>query len=65
MTHLNQIREHLTEGKSITPLEALNKYGCFRLAARISDLRNEGLDIKTELIQKGKMKYAKYVLKNS
>jgi hypothetical protein len=33
--------------KSITPLEALNLYGCFRLAARIYDLRQKGHNILT------------------
>jgi hypothetical protein len=33
--------------KSISPMTALEKYGCFRLAARISELREEDLDIET------------------
>ena len=33
------IREYLEAGHSITPLEALNKFGCFRLGARIADLK--------------------------
>ena len=33
--------------KSITPLEALNKFGCFRLAAIIYNLRKRGVVIKT------------------
>jgi Helix-turn-helix domain len=32
---------------SITPKEALNLYGCFRLAARIYDLRQFGHEIIT------------------
>jgi hypothetical protein len=33
--------------KSITPIEALNLYGCFRLAAIIYNLRRSGVAIKT------------------
>ena len=33
--------------KSITPLEALNKFGCLRLAAIIYNLRKRGVVIKT------------------
>ena len=45
------IREHLLSGKKITPLDALNLYGCFRLGARIYDLKRSGMAIKTEIIE--------------
>lgn len=45
------ILSHLEDGKSITPIEALNKFGCFRLAARIFELREEGHDIICEKIK--------------
>ena len=44
-THRSVVRRRLTEGGSISPLEALRDYGCYRLASRISDLRREGLNI--------------------
>lgn len=34
-------------GRSITPLEALRELGCYRLGARICDLRREGFNIIT------------------
>ncbi len=34
-----RIAEYLKEGNSITPLEALNLFGCFRLGARIADIK--------------------------
>ena len=34
-----QILSYLKKGKPITPLEALEKFGCWRLSARIYDLR--------------------------
>lgn len=45
-THKRLIRERLLNGGSITALEALREYGCYRLASRISDLRQEGMQIK-------------------
>ena len=46
-TQLEQILEHLKQGKSITPIEALEQYGCFRLSAVILKLRKQGYDIVT------------------
>jgi biotin operon repressor len=34
----------------ITSLDALSEVGCFRLAARIKDLRDEGHDISSEMV---------------
>lgn len=45
-THKRLIREHLLNGGSITALEALRDFGCYRLASRISDLRSEGMAIE-------------------
>jgi hypothetical protein len=36
------ILRHLRRNSSITPLEALRRYGCLRLGARIWDLRRQG-----------------------
>ena len=44
-----QIRAALLAGETLTPLDALRRFGCFRLGARIWDLRNgHGMDIRTE-----------------
>ena len=53
------ILEHLKKGLSITPLEALNRFGCFRLSARIHDLRHkQGYDnIVTERVLTSSGKY--------
>lgn len=45
-THNQLIRQRLMEGGSITGMEALRDFGCYRLASRISDLRREGLNIE-------------------
>ena len=43
-----RIAEYLMAGNSITQMEALNMFGCFRLASRINDIKKYmGLDIKT------------------
>ena len=46
MSQTESIRADLKAGKSITPIDALNQYGCFRLGARIYELRKEGMNIK-------------------
>ena len=35
------IRKHLVKRRTITPAQALDLYGCMRLAARIGELRDE------------------------
>lgn len=46
-----QLKAWLESGKSITPLDALNLFGSFRLVARIFNLKNDyGMNIKTEMI---------------
>lgn len=47
-TQTEQILQYLKGGKAITPLDALNFFGCFRLAARIKDLRDDGYNIVTD-----------------
>lgn len=61
MSHAKQILNHLTNAP-ITALEALHKYQCFRLAARINDLRMQGHQIHTETIEKNGKRYAEYHL---
>lgn len=53
--------EYMTLYGSITPREALDAFGCFRLGARISELREDGESILS--ITKGSdANYATYVL---
>jgi hypothetical protein len=45
----------LNSGRTLTAIQALTKFGCFRLAARIADLRKDGVNIVTDIVtQKGK-----------
>lgn len=61
-----RILTHLEIYGSITQLESLDKYGCFRLASRISHLKTLGNIIDTEMIETpmGK-RIAKYTLAKS
>lgn len=59
-----KILEYLLTGESISPLEALNMYGCFRLGARIAEIKADGFLVHTEMFKDpgtGK-RYAKYSL---
>ena len=55
------IRRHLIR-QPISPLEALEDYGCFRLAARIAELREDGLDIETVQTKQNGKTFATYRL---
>lgn len=65
MTQEIQILKHLQAGNSITQMDALNKFGCFRLASIIHKLRCKGYDIRTRTIIMGKKNFASYKLVQS
>jgi hypothetical protein len=56
------IKGWLLNGRSITQLDALNMFGCFRLAARIANIREEGFDIVTDMITVNDKRVANYYL---
>ena len=65
-SQITQIKAHLKEGRTISPLEALGLYGVFRLAARIKELRNKGWPITTEnRIDPNGKPYAVYFLEDT
>jgi hypothetical protein len=50
-TQNEMILKHLqTHKRGITAMQALNKFGCMRLASRISELRRMGYIISREMI---------------
>lgn len=59
------VQDWLLAGKSITPIEALNMFGAFRLSAIIFVLKNDyDMDIVTEMVyEEDGRRYAKYYLK--
>ena len=65
MTQTELIRKHLLEGKPITPIEALNKFNCFRLSARIYELRNQEMNIISRTITSNGKSFAEYRAKST
>lgn len=68
-TQNDKILRHLTEHGGITPLEALDRFGVMRLASRISELKQMGHAIKTELVKAKNRNgdtvvFAKYILED-
>lgn len=49
MTKIAKLRAHFLSGRSLTQLEAIGLYGAFRLAARVHDLKAEGMKIETKM----------------
>ncbi len=46
-----RILDHLKAGETITAIQALDLFGCNRLAARIADLRSADHEIRTTTIK--------------
>jgi len=57
-----RILEALRAGDKLTPLDALERFGCFRLGARIHDLRRKGWPIESEIVKRGGKRVAVYWL---
>lgn len=51
MTQCERIMRHLQEAGSITSAEAMQEYGIYRLASRISDLKKLGVPIQREFVK--------------
>ena len=56
------IAAYLKTGKTLTPLQALEQFQCFRLAARIEELRRQGLPIECRMVGLGRKRWAQYKL---
>ena len=50
------IKEHLEAGHSLTNKEAADLFGCYRLSARINELREAGMNIRT-IMMEGETRY--------
>ena len=66
-TATDAIRKHLKKHGSITQLRALEKFGTWRLSSVIHCLRNEGMEISTDMLEVKtrygvKTRVAKYIL---
>lgn len=63
MSQSQIILQALSQGARLTPLDALSKFGCFRLGARIWDLKQAGYNIEMELVERQGKRVAEYYLK--
>ena len=62
MSQGDEILAYLKTGASLTPLEALSRFGCLRLAARMKDMREAGYRIDTTIRRNGRKWWAEYRL---
>jgi hypothetical protein len=53
---MKAIKDYLLAGNTLTSMEAYKKFGCTKLPSRISDLRKEGLEIQT-IMMEGETRY--------
>ena len=64
MAQTKEILNDLLTGARITSLEAINRYGCTRLAARIKNVEEMGYKVERRMIEvptrNGKTKVAEY-----
>lgn len=58
------IRNLLQSGGRLTSLEALNKFGCLRLSGRIYDLKKQGMNISTQMVERGGKRVAEYSMRD-
>lgn len=60
-----QVLAHLKQGRSLTQVDAIRLFKCYRLSAIIKNLRNQGYDIVTynERNSSGTGTHARYELK--
>ena len=62
MTQDETVMVHLNKYGTITPLEAITRYGITRLAARIYTLKQKGVSIATTIKTHNDKHYASYRL---
>ena len=62
MSQGDKILSYLQSGNYLTPLDALNLFGCFRLGARIYDLKKRGINVHSEQMSDNGKTFAKYYI---
>jgi hypothetical protein len=60
MSQNQSILSYLKQGNTLTAIEALNLFNCFRCAARINDLINMGHKIESKITHSNGKKWAVY-----
>jgi hypothetical protein len=51
ITQQDRIINYLNDYCTITPLQAMRDLGCYRLSARIFDLKENGYNIDTKMVE--------------
>ena len=67
MTQTEMILEHMQKNGGITQADAIRLFGCYRLGARVYDLKERGIDVQKTMVpgvnRYGKRtRYARYFL---
>ena len=61
-TQVDKILYHMQCGYAVTGLEALSRFGCFRLADVIYKIKKLGLDVKKITVCDKQRRFAKYFI---
>ena len=62
MSQCSEMRDALKRGESFTRMDALRRFGTAKAPARISELRQEGLPIVTEIVEQDGKRFARWSL---
>jgi hypothetical protein len=64
MSQDEMVLRALRRGEKLTPIDALKRFGCFRLGARVHTLRQDGHKILTTIVEVGDGKHvARYSMR--
>lgn len=55
----------LLGGDKLTPLDALRRFGCFRLGARVWEMKRRGWPVQAERITQNGKSYASYYIQEN
>ena len=61
-TQTTRILRYLNTGRGITPMSALSRFKCMRLAARIEELKDQGIRINSRMVHRNGRRFACYSL---
>ena len=64
MNQTEMILDYIQKNGSITPLEALEHIGCFRLGARIWELKDMGFPVTGTMVTENGKRFKRYYMKS-
>lgn len=62
MSQRSEILKALKNGETLTFLDCVNRFGCIKARARISELRQEGWPIETKMVSMNGKRFAEWRL---